>query len=185
MYKETFSRSEAEALDVARAIESASPLALHSNLMTKRIRFQLAGWLVAGLLMAVGCRSQQTVILSRSIAASQPSPISPPEYELTRFRRKDIAKEAIVAGHIDQLYDKRLFEIEWVGVWVDRKSAPQDATTHTNSGGYYVLELSPGPHEILAGAIGMLPYMVKLQLVRGDSIRLNFHLRTDMRPTTN
>lgn len=134
---------------------------------------------MCGLLAVMGCRSQHVV-------AGRPSAITlPPEYELTRFRRKDTTKGAIVAGHIDILQDGRLFETEGVSVCIDQDCANKAATTIANSAGNYTRELPPGPHKIRATFIGLIPSVVKLRLAQGDSVRLNFHLRADMRPTTN
>lgn len=130
--------------------------------------------------MAVGCRSQQAGVASKVGAMALP-----PEYELTRFRRKDTTKEPIVTGHIDMLQNGRLFPTEWVSVCVDQECAVKGAFPHSDPAGNYTRELPPGPHQLLATFIGLLPSVVKLQLAQGDSVRLNFHLRADTRPTTN
>ena len=53
---------------------------------------------------------------------------------------------------------------------------------YADEAGNYRLVLEPGEHHFMAGQIGIHQSRLTLMVAQGDSVRINFHLRPDLRP---
>ena len=123
---------------------------------------------------------------SESGAAAPRPPADLPERQLTRLRRKDITRPAIITGHIDVQQAGQLFPSPGISVCIDGECPGQRPIPHTDAAGNYARELAAGRHRVAASFVGVVPSVVKaLRLHMGDSVRLDFHLRLNTRPTTN
>ncbi|WP_310394166.1 hypothetical protein [Hymenobacter sp.] len=129
------------------------------------VYYAFFGWLpfASGL---VGCSSERVAL----------GPAPPREQEITRFRRTDPAKEPVVFGRVLVLDKTHTYPQAAAIVSLD------DSISFANEAGEYRLIVSPGAHRFLTGQIGILPSQLTLEVERGDSVRINFHLRPDLRP---
>lgn len=97
------------------------------------------------------------------------------EYQTKRFERKQKDAPPIVFGSIDQKeLDGRTYPVKLAKVVVNGNSIDSEPT------GYYSLILMPGKHDLSVAWPGLRTVAVKdLSLQKGDSVRINFHLRAD------
>lgn len=104
-----------------------------------------------------------------------------PTYELTRLKRRNRTSAPIVCGTIDQrqadgrrsppAVASRLQNV--AAVWVD------GALHYSQADGRYCQQLMVGRHRLRVGFPGLVRVDLTLRTRLGDSIRLDFHLRTD------
>lgn len=108
------------------------------------------------------------------------SPASLGEQQITHFRRADPSKEAILFGHIDLLSSKsKKSPLPAAIISLDEK------LSFANDTGDYSLALPQGVHQFMTEQIGVYQSRLVLKIDRGDSIRINFNLRPDLRPIIN
>lgn len=115
----------------------------------------------------VGCNAERVAV----------GPAPPREQEIMRFRSTDSTKEPTVFGRI-RVMDKEAgtYALSSAILSLDKKISYADET------GDYRLILEPGMHQFMTGQIGIHQSRLILQVVRGDSVRINFNLRPDLRP---
>lgn len=103
-----------------------------------------------------------------------------PEQEITRLQRKNPAQDAIIVGHVAVLGPKaESYPLPGAIVVLDQKPFFADAA------GNYQMVLAAGKHQLKVGQLGIYPAYLTLEVQPGDSIRVDFHLREDPRPTVN
>lgn len=119
------------------------------------------------LLPAVGCRSERGLV----------GPALHETQEITRFRVKDSTKAPVVLGRVYLVDQGRVQALYSAIIAID------DSISFTNEAGDYRRLLKPGSYRFLAGQIGLYPSLIqRLRVEPGDSVRINFHLRPDLRP---
>lgn len=116
------------------------------------------------------CTVQQTSIM--------PSP--PPRQEVTYLHRTDAVKSAIIVGRVSVL-DNNVRKSSVAAAAI----AVNDKITLANDNGEYSLVLPAGIHTLVVGQIGFYKSEVTLKISQGDSIKANFNLQYDQRPTSN
>lgn len=97
------------------------------------------------------------------------------EYKIKRFERKQRDASPIVFGSIDQKEpDGRTYLVKLAKFVVDGISTDSEPT------GYYSRVLTPGRHDLSVAWPGLRTVAItNLSLRKGDSVRIDFHLRTD------
>jgi hypothetical protein len=125
----------------------------------------LSGFLL--LLPAVGCKSERGLV----------GPAPHETQDITRFRSKDATKAPVVLGRVYLVDQGRVQALPAAIIALD------DSISFTNESGDYRRRLQPGNHRFLAGQIGLYPSLIqRLRVDLGDSVRIDFHLRPDLRP---
>ncbi|RSK42981.1 carboxypeptidase regulatory-like domain-containing protein [Hymenobacter perfusus] len=82
----------------------------------------------------------------------------------------------IVFGQINLLEKGVVYPVSAAIITLD------DVMLSANERGEYNMTMNPGIHRIMVGQIGMHQSRVTLKVVPGDSIRIDFQLRPDLRP---
>jgi hypothetical protein len=113
-----------------------------------------------------GCSSERVAV--------GPSP--PREQEIVRFRSKDPTKEPIVFGQIKVVDETDVYVLSAAILSLDEN------ITFADKSGNYRFILKPGIHHFMTGQIGIYQSRLTLNVEKGDSIRINFHLKPDPRP---
>ena len=154
------------------------------------------GLFVSLLCSSAGCTSQQTIhIVSYAEGHKRqaeyvrhynprrkaPHWVGPPVSFYTLLRQTDTTKAALVLGHVAlQLEDKTFVPQPGAIVMVN------GSHTFTDNAGNYLRTISAGAHTLRVGAIGILwSEAPPLRVKPGDSIRVDFQLIPDFRPTMN
>ncbi len=119
------------------------------------------------LLSVVGCRSERGLV----------GPAPQETQEITRFRSKDPTTAPVVLGRVYLLDQGRVEALPAAIIAID------DSIFFANEAGDYCRRLQPGRYRFLTGQIGIYPSRIqRLRVELGDSVRIDFHLRPDLRP---
>ncbi|GAA4358017.1 hypothetical protein GCM10023185_23180 [Hymenobacter saemangeumensis] len=107
------------------------------------------------------------------------APELPREYEVTRYKRRDLSGAPVLTGQVKLVQYQKLFTGVGICIWVDDDTKQNPERFHfTNEEGRYVRTLMPGTHLLKAGMIGInTAYVRDLTVEAGDSIRIDFCLR--------
>lgn len=115
-----------------------------------------------------------TMLMLSIVACAKLPGTTPKQYEITRFRRKNIHSQPCVVGHIDQPFDEESWRVQYTIIAADA------VTTYPDDTGNYYRVFRPGLHTIRFGYIGLLLVSVtNIQMHTGDSIRLDVHMQQD------
>ena len=98
-----------------------------------------------------------------------------------RLRRAHPTSSALLLGHVALVLENgKLLSQPGAAVVIDKQ------VVATDKAGNYVVELLPGRYVLRGGGIGFLwSQAPPLQVVAGDSVRLDFQLLSDVRPIIN
>jgi hypothetical protein len=134
----------------------------------RTVAFRLSAWCLFLLATALtACNLKRVAV----------TPAPPSEQQMTRFRRTDQNKGAIVFGYI-RVSDPQagVYPLSAAILSLDEK------ISFANKSGEYSLTLPAGIHQFMTGQIGIHQSRIALKVKQGDSIRLDFNLRPDLRP---
>ncbi|NML65814.1 hypothetical protein HHL22_11425 [Hymenobacter sp. RP-2-7] len=110
-----------------------------------------------------------------------------PAYELTRFKSHNPASAPLISGAIDQRQSdgSRYSPAIARGIQNFAVLAIDGVLFNSQPDGTYSFKLTTGRHRLRVGLPGLMRVDIPLRVYQGDSVRLDFHLRTDSRPLIN
>jgi len=143
----------------------------------------------------MSCHSQQAIhVLSyaqgRALSSDYQTHYKPrqqtakwlgPPATYVRYRRINPTSAPIIVGCVDSQEENNKFTpLPGAVIAID------DAYTFADNAGNYIRVVGPGLHYIRVGGVGFLwSEEPSLHVKHGDSIRINFHLLPEFRPTMN
>lgn len=131
------------------------------------------------------------LLLSGGCSVHQAALTPPADYDLTKLRSQQRARpDGVVTGEIVEVFEGGTRRSPGACVCLDGdchdRSKPALGCYMSNANGTYARTLSPGVHTLQLKWLGWLPSpVVKFTVEPGDSVRLNFRLKQDTRPTVN
>jgi hypothetical protein len=147
---------------------------------------------LAGIYLA-SCQSHRPLLIENYTQAQKLVPLYERQYSKNkkpvpwvgpwpapalRLRRAHPASPALLLGHVALVLENgKLLSQPSATVLIDKQAITADEA------GNYAVELPPGRHALRSGGVGFLWSQAPLlQVVAGDSIRLDFRLLADIRP---
>lgn len=120
----------------------------------------------------------ETAILS-GCKALNPTSATHADYVITRYRRTHADSTAFVAGHIGTATAQKAIKSLSATLFVDgQRSIFYEADKNPS----YLLHVSPGTHRLQIVTITYHNAEASFDVKLGDSLRIDFYLRPDLRP---